>query len=110
MNACLTPSPKTSLPKADQWLGPEGARLLVELPGVSRAGLTLEITPGRLALTGRVRRRPPGGAQEEYPIGDFYRVFTLSPLLNTAQAQAQFEDGVLEVRLPPKGDTASCLA
>lgn len=102
MNNRLPPAGQTYLPKADQWLGPLGARLVIELPGVSREGLKLEFSPGRLVVLGQVRRRPQGQAQEEYPQGDFYRVFSLSPQLDLAQAQASLEEGILELRIPRK--------
>lgn len=90
----------TYLPKADVFLKDDGARILVELPGVAKDNLTLEVKKGRLQIHGKVKPPEHGTKiQGEYGVGHFRRSFVLSEELDVDSAQAKLEDGVLEITL-----------
>ena len=77
--------------------------LLADLPGVKRENLNIDLSDDILTLTGEVR--PFEGRDEEdilieYEIGNYYRQFTLSELIDQNRIDAQLIDGVLRLHLP----------
>ena len=90
----------TYLPKADILLNDEGARILLELPGVKKENLTLEVKKGRLQVHGQVENPGQGDKLHgEYGVGNFRRSFEISEELDLDSAQAKLEDGILEIKL-----------
>ena len=78
--------------------------LTAELPGVPRGSIHVRVEGRSLTLEGE---RPPGrdarGAEHlrvERSYGPFSRTFQLQAGVDENAAQAQFEQGVLEIRLP----------
>lgn len=90
----------TYLPKADVLLKDDGARILVELPGVAKEDLSLEVKKGRLQIQGKVKTNKHGRRlHAEYGVGNFQRSFALSDELDVDSAVAKLEDGILEITL-----------
>ena len=75
-----------------------------DLPGVSPDAIDLDVE--RNVLTVKAERRPldlPDGAQAhltERPYGVFSRQLFLGDALDTGKIQAQYDNGVLVVRIP----------
>jgi len=75
-----------------------------DLPGVSPDAIDLDVE--RNVLTVKAERRPldlPDGAQAhltERPYGVFSRQLFLGDALDTSKIQAQYDNGVLVVRIP----------
>src|SRR5210317_1283429 len=77
--------------------------LLADLPGVKTEHLTIDLRDDVLTLTGEVK--PFEGPDEgdiliEYEVGNYYRQFTLSELIDQDKIDAQLNDGVLRLTLP----------
>ncbi|UCH19553.1 MAG: Hsp20/alpha crystallin family protein [Deltaproteobacteria bacterium] len=77
--------------------------LLADLPGVKTDGLTIDLRDDTLTLTGEVK--PFKGPDEEdilieYDVGNYYRQFTLSEVIDQNKIDAQLQDGVLRLTLP----------
>lgn len=77
--------------------------LLADLPGVKTEHLTIDLREDVLTLTGEVK--PLEGPDEEdilieYEVGNYYRQFTLSELIDQNKIDAQLRDGVLRLTLP----------
>jgi HSP20 family protein len=71
--------------------------LAVDMPGLKKADLKLEIQGQSLSVSGESKRE---GTSRTYR-----RVFTLPESVDTSKIEAKFEDGVLELHLP-KMETA----
>lgn len=85
----------------------KGYMLELELPGVSREGLELELGKGRLIVRAR-RTLPQNSGREvfrETVPGMFHREFRLDPAIDGDRITADLRDGVLSVALP-KRETA----
>jgi len=76
-------------------------QLRLEMPGVSKEGLELEIEGSELRIHGR--RNPPSTSQRyllrERADGDFHEVFTLDETVDRSKVDAVMEAGVLSVTL-----------
>jgi HSP20 family protein len=76
----------------------------VELPGVAKEDVHVEVHENTLSLRGE--RKPDPQIKEgqyyrqERLYGPFQRTFTLPTLVETAKVQATYRDGLLELKLP----------
>lgn len=81
-------------------------QVCVDLPGVSRDNVKVDIQEGMLTIQGERREeRNEGGEQQgfrrsERRYGSFYRSIVLPEGVDGEQAQARMKDGVLEITLP----------
>lgn len=77
---------------------------VVELAGVDPGSVTIEIEREAVAITGeRVATTPTGCSdylQLEIPFGAFERVLLFPAGVDATQATANFDEGLLTVRLP----------
>jgi HSP20 family protein len=77
-----------------------------ELPGLSEDDVSIEIENDVLTISGeKTEERTEGEEERSYHLwersyGSFRRSFTLPRAVNPGDATAEFENGVLEVRLP----------
>jgi HSP20 family protein len=77
-----------------------------ELPGLSENDVSIDIENDVLTISGeKTEERTEGEEERNYHVwersyGSFRRSFTLPRAVNTADASAEFENGVLEIRLP----------
>jgi HSP20 family protein len=80
--------------------------LQVELPGVCKDEVSVELHEHTLTLSGERTREPAvkGGhyQREEGCYGAFQRAFRLPTMVDQAQVQATYKDGVLALRLPKR--------
>ena len=78
--------------------------LQVELPGVSKDAVNVELHEHTLRLSGERTREPclTGGKyqREEGRYGAFQRAFRMPTIVDQAKIQATYKDGVLALRLP----------
>jgi HSP20 family protein len=72
------------------------------MPGVRSENVSLHCKDGQLVLHGRClpRRLDKRLVHQEYGVGDFYRTFTLTELVDQAKIQANIDNGVLSIMLP----------
>jgi len=94
----------TWIPNADILETEEMLVLKVELPGVAPDKLRLSVHGGNVILRGEKSRPSAEGAVEfhaaERQFGQFKRVIQLGVPVNTRQASAELNNGLLEVRFP----------
>lgn len=80
--------------------------LSVELPGMKKDDVAVEVEDDRLVLRGEKKEeKERKGARwhlYERSYGSFERSFTLPRSVETADVKADFEDGVLTVHLPKR--------
>lgn len=107
------PAPEHEEPADTVWAPPADAfeteleiLLLVEIAGVSREDVRLDVDGNRLILSGE-RRIPDGldrgdARRVERNYGAFSRVFELPAPVDEVRISAEHKDGVLVVRLPKR--------
>jgi HSP20 family protein len=91
-------------PPVDIYETDDALVLQVELPGVSKDAVNIELHEHTLRLSGE-RTRAPGGTsgqyhREEGRYGAFQRAFRMPTIVDEAKIQATYTDGVLALRLP----------
>ena len=77
--------------------------LLADMPGVTNAGLAIDLHNDELKVTGEVE--PQGSEKEtyllrEYETGTYHRHFSLSNRIDQDKINASMKDGVLRLALP----------
>jgi HSP20 family protein len=76
----------------------------VDLPGVKKEDVTVEVTDGHLALSGKRSRETEEKKDNVYrterEYGSFYRAVPLPEGAKLEDVKATFADGVLEVSIP----------
>lgn len=80
-----------------------GITLFADLPGVPKDKLSLQVETDTLTIEGEVSLPLPDGIESihaEVSLPRYRRVFTLSKELDTEQVAAEFNNGVLKLRIP----------
>ncbi|MET9395351.1 Hsp20/alpha crystallin family protein [Streptomyces sp. NPDC006624] len=88
---------------ADAWRDDEALYLQFDLPGMDRSTIELTTEHHTLTLTAERPSSIPAGARPvltERPTGRFTRRLALSEALDTAAAEAGYDNGVLTLRIP----------
>ena len=86
----------------------DGAYLVhAEIPGVKKEDINVTIDGDQIAISAEVRRNQVEKQGDkvlhsERHYGKVYRAFTLPQDVDETSAQAKYNDGVLELRLPKK--------
>lgn len=91
------------LPPVDVIEDAQGITLYADLPGVPKDKLNLQVDADTITIEGQVSLEVPEGldvTHTEVGLPQFRRVFTLSKELDSAKASAEFEAGVLKLRIP----------
>lgn len=108
--AALGAAPMLGLPPVDFKETKDAYRLCVELPGLKRDEIDLEIRDDVLTLSGhKAEEKEDAGAAyrvSERRFGRFERRFPLPPGVDRAKIAANFRDGLLSVSLPKTGEAA----
>jgi HSP20 family protein len=91
-------------PPVDIYETDDALVLQVELPGVAKDAVNVELHEHTLTLSGERTREPAvtGGQshREEGRYGAFQRAFRMPTIVDQAKIQATYKDGVLALRLP----------
>lgn len=89
---------------ADIYGSPEGFDVFIEIPGVDREDIELEVTPHTLRIRG-VKKTPSRGSTAlsiEIQTGMFEREIHLPSRVDTSEVSAGLNSGVLHVKLKRK--------
>jgi len=92
------------IPVADVYERPEEYVVVLDLPGVDRAALEINLENERLAIKGKRSFENGDRSQHrtERPQGKFNRTFGVPAAVDPEQIEAEYKDGVLSVRLPKR--------
>ena len=91
------------LPRVDVFEDGAGITLVADLPGVPKDKLALRVEGDTLQLDGEIAAETPANMEAVYAelrLPRYRRAFTLSSELDTDKVDAQFNNGVLTLRIP----------
>lgn len=89
-------------PASDIYETETGYVIAIDLPGVARAALEIDVDENRLIVRGTREVEEPAKQRTERPAGKFLRTFTVPGSVDQSQIGAEYKDGVLQVRLPKR--------
>ena len=87
-------------PASDIYETETGYVIAIDLPGVDRNGVEIDINDNRLVIKGTRLIEESTRQRTERPSGKFLRTFTVPASVDQTQIGADYRDGVLQVRLP----------
>jgi HSP20 family protein len=91
------------VPAADIYETAEALSVILEMPGVEKNNLDIQIKDGVLRVEGRLDLSKYQGLQPlyiEYNVGHYARTFQLSNKIDQDKIGAEMKDGVLSLLLP----------
>ena len=92
------------IPAVDIYETKESIVLNVELPGVTKDDISLEVKDSTLTIRGEKKLEKDVKEENfhrmERTYGSFTRAFTLPSTVQQDKVKAKFRDGILEIRLP----------
>jgi HSP20 family protein len=91
------------LPTADIYETADALNVILEMPGVEKNNVDIQIKDGALRVEGRLDLSKYRGLQPlyiEYNIGHYARTFQLSNKIDQDKIAAEMKDGVLSLLLP----------
>jgi HSP20 family protein len=94
---------RTFLPPTDIFENTDALTIVMEMPGVDKKDLDVNVEDGVLSVEGRLDFSKYAGMQPvytEYNVGHYRRSFTLSSKIDQERISAEIRDGVLTLVLP----------
>lgn len=91
------------VPVADIYEAPDAISVVLEMPGVQKSDVAIDVEDGVLTVQGQIDLTKYKGLQPlytEYNIGHYARSFRLSSKIDQNKIAAEMKDGVLSLRLP----------
>jgi HSP20 family protein len=91
------------LPATDIFEGENDLTVVLEMPGVEKDNIKIQVEDGILNVEGRLDLSKYKGLQPlytEYNIGHYSRSFRLSNKIDQHKIAAEMKDGVLSLKLP----------
>jgi len=81
----------------------DGFYIFVDMPGVSKESLIIDLNEDELKVSGKAEYSLPEGQKlghVEFGGGEYFRSFTVSHIVDKDRIKATLKDGVLELHLP----------
>jgi HSP20 family protein len=94
---------RTFVPSADIFETEDALTVIMEMPGVVKENVSIEVEDDVLRVEGRIdfsKYQEMEPVYTEYNIGHYARGFTLSGKIDRESISARLEDGVLTLTLP----------
>jgi HSP20 family protein len=88
-------------PAADIYETESGFSIAIDLPGISRDAVEIDVDDNRLIVKG-TRLVEESKHRSERPRGKFLRSFTIPGTVDQTGIGADYKDGVLHIRLPKR--------
>jgi len=86
-------------------------QVLAEIPGVSKEDISVSADGNQLSIGAEVKRESEGGEKDslhcERYYGRVFRSFTLPQEVDSQKAEAHYDNGVLRLTLPKRGNGGS---
>jgi len=94
-------------PAADIYETQTGYLIAIDLPGVDRQRVEIDMDDNRLTVKGTRAVEESTKQRTERPGGKFLRTFTVPSSVDQTQIAADYRDGVLQIRLPKRKEQKS---
>ncbi len=94
-------------PAADIYETESGYMIAMDLPGIDREALELDVDDNRLVVRGVRAINESKQHRSERPRGKFLRTFSVPGSVDQAKIGADYKDGVLQIRLPKRSEQKS---
>jgi HSP20 family protein len=94
-------------PAADIYETESGYLIAMDLPGIDRQALEIDVDENRLAVKGTRALDEPKQHRVERPRGKFLRTFSVPASVEQGKIAAEYKDGVLQIRLPKRSEQTS---
>lgn len=91
-------------PAADIYETETGFLIAIDLPGIKRDALEIDIDDNRLLVKGTRVVGEEKARRSERPRGKFLRSFSLPASVEQGKIGAEYKDGVLQIRLPKRAE------
>jgi|SRR5689334_4049594 len=91
-------------PAADIYETESGYLIAMDLPGIDREALEIDVDDSRLVVKGTRTIAESKQRRAERPRGKFLRTFSVPGSVDQAKIGAEFKDGVLHVSLPKRSE------
>ncbi len=91
------------LPMTDIYETRDALKVVLEMPGVDKSNVNIQVEDGVLTVEGRLdfsKYRDLQPLYTEYNVGHYSRSFRLSTKINQGKIGAEMKDGVLSLVLP----------
>jgi len=87
-------------PASDIYETETGYLIAIDLPGINREALEIDIDDNRLVVKGVRAVAESRQHRTERPRGKFLRTYSVPGSVDQANIAAEYKDGVLQIRLP----------
>jgi HSP20 family protein len=88
-------------PRVDIWENEKELTLVADVPGVEPDGLEIDLRDNVLTIMGKVKPEEDHRyLLKEYGVGNYYRQFTVSEVIDQERIAAAVKNGVLTLTLP----------
>ena len=91
-------------PASDIYETETGYLIAMDLPGIDREALEIDIDDNRLIVKGTRAIVEPKQHRTERPRGKFLRTFSVPGSVDQGKIGAEYKDGVLQIRLPKRSE------
>ena len=91
-------------PAADIYENESGYTIALDLPGIKREALEIDIDDNRLMVKGTRVVDSSSARRSERPRGKFVRSFSIPGSIDQGKIGAEYKDGVLQIRLPKRAE------
>lgn len=90
------------VPPVDIYESANELTLLADMPGVPIENVDIDLKEDQLTIRGTATAEENTGTAllREYAVGDYYRQFTVSNVIDREKIEASMKDGVLKLVLP----------
>ena len=89
-------------PNADVYEAETSYVIAMDVPGISREALEIEVDENRLIVKGMREIEEMKQHRSERPRGRFVRTFTVPGSVDQSKIAADYKDGVLQITLPKR--------
>jgi HSP20 family protein len=94
-------------PASDIYETDSGYVIAIDLPGIDREGLEIDIDDNRLTVKGIRSIGELKQHRSERPRGKFLRTFSVPGAVDQGKIVAEFKEGVLQITLPKRSEQKS---
>jgi len=91
-------------PASDIYETDTGYVIAMDLPGIDREALEIDIDDHRLVVKGTRSVVVTGAASTERPRGKFLRTYSVPGSVEQGKIAAEYKDGVLQISLPKRNE------